>query len=115
MSDNCLFCRIIKGEIPSQKLYEDQYCYAFADIQPQAPGHALIVPRRHAEGLSDLDALSDTEIAACLRASSAVAKALGMEESGYRLVSNCGEHACQSVQHLHFHIMGGRQLTGEMG
>ena len=115
MADNCLFCKIIRGEIPSKKVYEDELCYAFLDIQPQAPGHALIVPRRHAEGLNDLEALTDTELAACLRAARQVAGKLGVEDGGYRLVSNCGEHACQTVPHLHFHVIGGRQLTGEMG
>lgn len=115
MSENCLFCKIVKGEIPSKKIWENEYCYAFADIQPQAPMHALIVPKRHVEGLDDLDGLSDEELAACLRAAQTVAEELGIEKSGYRLISNCGEHACQSVRHLHFHILGGRQMTGQMG
>lgn len=115
MSDGCLFCRIVKGEIPSKKIWEDEHCYAFADIQPQAPAHALIVPRRHAEGLDDLSGLTDGELAACLRGAQEAARALGIEKDGYRLVSNCGENACQSVRHLHFHVLGGRQLTGQMG
>ena len=115
MSENCLFCRIVRGEIPSAKIWENEDCYAFADIQPQAPAHALIVPKRHASGLDGLDALSDRELAACLCAAAAVARELGIDGSGYRLVSNCGENACQSVRHLHFHLLGGRQLTGQMG
>lgn len=115
MSEDCLFCKIIKGDIPSKKIWEDQYCFAFLDIQPQAPGHALIVPRKHVSGLDGLDGLTDTELAACLRAADAVAGVLGIREGGYRLVSNCGGHACQSVPHLHFHVIGGRQLTGQMG
>lgn len=115
MSDNCLFCKIIKGDIPSDKVYEDAQCYAFRDISPQTPKHVLIVPKRHVEGLNDLQGLSDTELAACLRAAAAIAEQEGVGESGYRLLTNCGPHACQSVQHLHFHLMGGRQMSEKMG
>lgn len=111
---DCLFCKIIAGEIPSQKVYEDDHCYAFRDISPQTPVHVLVVPKQHVAGLSDTELLPDTALAACLRAADKVAKAEGLSE-GYRLVSNCGPHACQSIQHLHFHVLGGRQMTGEMG
>lgn len=114
MVDNCLFCKIVRGEIPSKKLWEDEYCYAFADIQPQAPAHGLIIPKDHAAGLNDLADLSDAQLAACLRAAQIVANVLGIDESGYRLISNCGAHACQSVGHLHFHVLGGRQLDAKM-
>ena len=114
MSDNCLFCKIIAGDIPSQKVWDDEHCYAFRDISPQAPVHVLIVPKRHVAGLNDTEAMPDQELAACLHAARQIAKQEGVGESGYRLLSNCGPHACQSVQHLHFHLLGGRQLSDRM-
>ena len=114
MSD-CLFCKIIAGEIPSSKVYEDELCYAFRDINPQAPVHAVLVPKTHVTGLNGLDGLTDEELAHLIRAAQAVAREAGVRESGYRLVSNCGRDACQSVQHLHFHIRGGRQLKDQAG
>ena len=113
MSD-CLFCKIIAGEIPSTKVYEDAHCFAFRDINPQAPTHILILPKQHVTGLDDLTELPDAALAACLRAARIVAEQEGLAE-GYRLVSNCGPHACQSVKHLHFHVLGGQQLAGQMG
>ncbi len=114
MSDNCLFCKIIKGDIPSDKVYEDDHCYAFRDINPQTPVHVLVVPKRHVAGLNDTEAMPDQELAACLHAARQIAQQEGVGESGYRLLSNCGPHACQSVQHLHFHLMGGRQMSENM-
>ncbi|NLA54528.1 MAG: histidine triad nucleotide-binding protein [Clostridiales bacterium] len=113
--DNCLFCKIIKGNIPSQKVYEDEHCYAVRDISPQSPAHVLILPKQHVSGLNSLDSLSDQELAACLRAAQIIAGEEGIADSGYRLVSNCGSDACQSVSHLHFHLMGGRKLSERMG
>lgn len=113
--DNCLFCGIVSGEIPANVVYEDGKCLAFLDIQPQAPHHALLVPKAHVAGLNDLDALPEADLTALLRAVPKVADALGIAETGYRVVSNCGPDACQSVPHLHLHVMGGRQLTGQMG
>lgn len=113
--DNCLFCAIIRGEIPSKFVYEDEDCLAFLDINPQAPHHALLVPRKHVSSMNDFDALDDAGLSALLRAAPKVAEALGIKESGYRLVSNCGPDACQTVPHLHLHILGGKQLTGQMG
>lgn len=114
MSD-CLFCRIIAGEIPASTVYEDAHCLAFMDIAPQSPQHALLIPKLHAAGLNELQKLDDTALAACLRAVPRVAEALGIAQSGYRLVANCGEDARQTVHHLHFHVMGGRELSGQMG
>ena len=111
--DNCLFCRIIKGEIPSTKVYEDDQVYSFLDINPQTPFHALVVPKKHVSSISDLGQLQDSEIAACLRAVAAIA-ASNRLEGGYRVISNCGPDACQSVPHLHFHILGGRQMADRM-
>jgi histidine triad (HIT) family protein len=113
--ENCIFCRIISGDIPSDKVYEDEWCYAFRDIHPQAPAHALIVPKTHVPNLASAAVLTDAELAGCLRAAASVAKLLGIDGSGYRVASNCGSDACQSVSHLHFHIMGGRQLSPDMG
>lgn len=113
--DTCLFCKIIGGEIPSQKVYEDEHCYAFHDIHPQAPVHVLILPKKHVSGLNDLESLSHQELSACLRAAHHIALQEGIAESGWRLLSNCGPDACQSVAHLHFHLLGGRQLSEKMG
>ena len=111
--DNCLFCRIMKGEIPSSKVYENEYVYAFRDINPQAPVHVLVIPRKHISSLSDTDSADDRELAECLRAVRVIADQEKLE-NGYRVVSNCGPDACQSVQHLHFHILGGTQMSEKM-
>lgn len=112
---DCLFCRIAAGGIPSEKLYEDDLVFVFRDIHPQAPVHALIVPKTHVSGLDGLESLPDATLAACLRAAARIAEAEGVAQSGWRLVSNCGTHGCQSVRHLHFHLLGGRQLKETMG
>jgi histidine triad (HIT) family protein len=111
---DCLFCKIIKGDIPSQKIYEDEDTYAFLDIHPQARVHALVVSKHHVPDLGHNAELSDHELAACLRACAAVALQLGLAQGGYRVVNNCGKDACQTVQHLHFHILGGQQLAERM-
>jgi histidine triad (HIT) family protein len=112
--DDCLFCKILNGDIPSEKICEDEFTYAFLDINPQAKRHALVIPKRHVSGLSALDAMPDKEIAACLRACYVVAAQLGIAESGYRVVSNCGPDSCQTVEHLHFHVIGGNPLSERM-
>ena len=111
--DNCLFCKILKGEIPSSKVYENDYVYAFRDINPQAPVHVLVVPKKHLSSLNETDRADDRELAACLRAIRVIAEQEKLEE-GYRVVSNCGSDACQSVPHLHFHILGGRKMGEQM-
>ena len=111
--ENCLFCKIIKGEIPSTKVLENDQVFAFRDINPQAPTHVLVVPKKHVSSVAEIDQLSDAEIAACLMA----VKQIAAEESlsdGFRVVSNCGPDACQSVPHLHFHIIGGRKMGDRM-
>ena len=113
MSD-CLFCSIARGEIPCDKVYEDERFLAFRDIHPQAQAHILIIPKEHISGLNGLDAAPDTLLAGILRAIKTVADSEGIMASGYRLVSNCGTDACQSVPHLHFHILGGQQLSDRM-
>jgi len=111
--ENCLFCKIISGDIPSAKVYEDEHVYAFRDIHPQAPTHILIIPKRHLDSLACVDEASDTELAACLRAIRKIAIQEGLS-NGFRVVSNCGPDACQSVPHLHFHLLGGTQMAEKM-
>lgn len=110
---DCLFCKIILGDIPSAKVYEDDLVYAFKDINPQAPVHVLILPKKHIASLAETQLLTDEELAACLRAAAKIAGQLGLAY-GWRLISNCGKHACQSVRHLHFHLLGGRQMSEKM-
>ena len=113
---DCLFCKIIKGEIPSQKVYEDELTYAFRDINPQTPTHVLVVPKAHVANVAEAAAQLDADaLAACLKTCAKVAEMEGLTEKGFRVVTNCGDHACQTVHHLHFHVMGGRSMTGEMG
>jgi len=111
--ENCLFCKIVSREIPSACVYEDEYTYAFKDINPQAPVHILVVPKKHISSMAEIDQADDHELAACLRTVRLVAKQENLE-NGYRVVSNCGQDACQSVPHLHFHILGGRQMADQM-
>ena len=111
--ENCLFCRIMKGEIPSSKVYEDEKVFAFRDIQPQAPVHILVIPKKHCSGMSEIDQLENDDLAACLRAVSRIAAQENLD-GGYRVISNCGPDACQSVPHLHFHLLGGRKMSDEM-
>ena len=113
MSD-CLFCKIVAGEIPSAKVYEDENTYAFRDIHPMMPTHVLVVPKQHIASVAEADGASDAVLAACLRACAAVARQEGLG-NGFRVVSNCGPDACQSVHHMHFHVLGGGKMTDRMG
>ncbi|MBQ8290328.1 MAG: histidine triad nucleotide-binding protein [Clostridia bacterium] len=110
---DCLFCAIIKGEIPSGKIYEDEYCYCFRDINPQAKVHALVVPKMHIESVDAIDEQSSVIISKIFEAIPKIAKLLSLKD-GYRVVSNIGEDGCQSVKHLHFHILGGERLSDKM-
>ena len=110
---NCLFCKIIAGDIPSAKVYEDETVYAFRDIAPQAPTHILVVPKAHMEDCNAVTAENSAVVAHIFEVIPQIAKAEGLE-NGYRVVSNCGADAGQTVQHLHFHILGGKQLSLEM-
>ena len=109
----CLFCKIIAGNIPSTKVYEDETVYAFRDINPQAPTHVLVVPKNHIEDCNGITAENSTVIAHIFEVIPQIAQAEGLE-NGYRVVSNCGADAGQTVQHLHFHILGGKALALEM-
>ena len=110
---DCLFCRIIKGEIPSNKVYEDDMCYAFYDIAPQAPTHILVIPKLHIASADEVDENNSEYVAHIFEMIPEIAKSAGLI-GGYRIVSNCGDDACQSVKHLHFHIMGGKKLSDNM-
>ncbi len=111
---DCLFCKIVNGEIPSQKVYEDEYVYAFYDIHPQAPVHVVVIPKTHVAACADeINADNSAVIAKLFEAMPKVAKAAGIT-NGYRIVNNCGEDACQSVRHIHFHVLGGKRLAETM-
>ena len=107
MSD-CLFCKIIAGEIPSNKVYEDDLCYAFYDIDPQAPVHFLVIPKEHIQSVSAVNAENEAVVGHIFGVIAKLAKELGLES--YRVVSNIGDQAGQSVLHLHFHVLSGKTL-----
>ncbi len=111
---DCLFCEIIKGNIPSSKVYENEYVYAFRDINPQAPVHILAVPKIHIPSVNGVSADNSIYIAKIFEAIPEIAAAEKLI-GGYRVISNCGPDACQTVNHLHFHILGGTQLGENMG
>ena len=110
---DCLFCKIIKGEIPSKKVFEDEDVYAFHDINPQAPVHILVIPKLHISGMDEINSANSGQVTKIFEKIPEIAKAQGLT-GGFRVVSNCGDDACQSVKHLHFHILGGKQLSEKM-
>ncbi|HZS07010.1 MAG TPA: histidine triad nucleotide-binding protein [Blastocatellia bacterium] len=112
---DCLFCRIVAGEIPSQKIYEDEHAIAFRDVNPQAPTHALLIPRRHVASLNDVTGEDHKLLGHLLCVAPKIAKQEGLADDGYRLVINTGAGAGQSVFHIHLHILGGRPLTWPPG
>ena len=112
MSD-CLFCKIVKGDIPSTKVYEDDQVLAFRDIAPQAPTHVLVIPKNHIGSVAEISGDNSAVVAHIFEVIPQIAKAEGLD-GGYRVVSNCGADAGQTVHHLHFHILGGKQLALEM-
>lgn len=112
---SCLFCKIIAGDIPASKVYEDEDLIAFNDINPQAPAHVLIVPKRHVATLNDLLADDDGMVGAMVRRAAAIAKENGFDSPGYRTVFNCNAQAGQTVFHIHLHLLGGRTLTWPPG
>ena len=111
---DCIFCKIISGDIPSAKVYEDKHCYAFRDINPLAPVHVLVVPKKHVASVDEITAQNSADVAAIFEAIPKIAAAEGLT-NGYRVITNCGEDACQTVKHLHFHVMGGKKLPENMG
>lgn len=112
---DCLFCKIIKGEIPSKKVYEDEYVYAFHDIEPTAPIHILVIPKEHISTLNDVDEKNSAVISKIYEAIAKIAKQEGISEDGYRVVSNCNKMAGQTVFHIHFHLIGGREMGWPAG
>ncbi len=106
---DCLFCKIIKGEIPSTKVYEDENIYAFRDINPEAPCHILVIPKKHISSMDEITPENSVYVAKIFEKIPEIAK-IGGCANGYRVISNCGEDAGQSVHHLHFHVIGGVKL-----
>ena len=111
--DNCLFCKIIAGDIPSKKAYEDDLCLAFYDIDPQAPVHFLVIPKAHIGSVAEVNAGNSAVVAHIFEVIAKLTKEMGIES--YRVVSNIGEQAGQSVRHLHFHVLSGRDMTWPPG
>ena len=110
---DCIFCAIINGDIPSKKVYEDDTVYAFHDINPMAPVHVLVIPKAHIASANEINAENSTVIAHVFEVIPKIAAALGLK-NGYRVVTNVGDDGCQSVKHVHFHILGGKKLSENM-
>lgn len=115
MSDDCLFCKIVAGEIPSKEVFSDDEFYAFQDINPAAPHHVLIVPRKHLPTVAEATADDEGLLGRLLLRGNEVARHLGVTDKGFRCVINCGDHGGQTVYHLHLHILGGRPLSWPPG
>lgn len=113
--ENCLFCKIVKGDIPSTKVYEDEEVYAFRDIEPQAPQHIVIVPKEHIASANEICSENAAVVGAIFAAAAKIAAKEGFAEKGYRIVNNCGKDGGQTVGHLHFHLLAGRNLTWPPG
>lgn len=111
---NCLFCKIIDRNIPSEKVYEDDQVYAFKDIHPKAPVHVLIVPKTHVDSIAELNLENVDMLGPIFLAAKAIAQQQGILERGFRTVFNCNKEGGQAVYHLHLHLLGGRQLGGSM-
>lgn len=109
--EDCIFCKIVKGEIPTEKVYEDEKVLAFKDINPAAPIHVLVIPKEHFENVLDVKQENKEIIADIFQAINKIAKQLGIEYDGFRIINNCGKDAGQEVMHLHFHLLAG----GKMG
>lgn len=112
---DCIFCKIINKEIPSNIIYEDDKVIAFNDVNPQAPVHFLVIPKEHIESLNSINKENSNLISHVYLVIGKLAKKLGIDEEGYRVVNNCGENGGQTVQHIHFHILAGRQLLWPPG
>lgn len=110
----CIFCSILKGEIPSKKVYEDEFVYAFHDIDPKAPIHIIVIPKEHRANILEVATDSDM-MNHIVKAIQVIAKQEGVDAKGFRVVNNCGPDGGQTVEHLHFHLLGARQLTWPPG
>lgn len=113
--EDCIFCKIINGDIPSNKIYEDDKVYAFNDINPEAPIHFLVIPKEHIENANSVNENNADVIAHIFKVINKLVVDLGVAEKGYRIVNNCGEDGGQTVKHLHFHVLGGRNLQWPPG
>lgn len=112
---DCLFCKIVAGEIPSTKVYEDENVYAFLDIEPQAPVHIVLVPKKHIASANELTGEDAKTVGEIFLAAAKIAKEKGFADDGYRIVNNCGKDGGQTVGHLHFHLLAGRYLQWPPG
>lgn len=108
--ENCIFCKIIRGEIPSEKVYEDDMIYAFRDINPQMPTHVLIVPKEHIASANEVTSANAAVVAHIFDRIKDIAAILGVKDAGYRIINNCGKAAGQTVAHLHFHLLAGADM-----
>jgi histidine triad (HIT) family protein len=113
--EDCLFCKIVKGEIPAAKVYEDEKTLCFKDINPEAPVHVLVIPKKHISNINEISKEDEEIIGHIFSIIKKVTKELGISESGYRIVSNCNDDGGQTVPHVHFHILGGKKLNVPMG
>ena len=111
----CIFCQIVAGKVPSETIFQDEAVIAFRDINPQAPIHLVIIPKRHIPSLAHLSEVELPLIGHMVNIANQLAKREGIAEGGYRLVINCGEEGGQAVPHLHLHLLGGRKLSDELG
>ncbi len=112
---DCIFCQIATGQIPSDRLYQDDDIIAFPDVNPKAPTHLLIIPRRHIPSLAYLSEAETALVGQMTRVANQLAREAGLAQRGYRLVINCGPEGGQAVPHLHMHLLGGRQMAGALG
>jgi histidine triad (HIT) family protein len=115
MSDSCIFCRIMRGESPAREVYSDDEIYAFHDVNPVAPTHVLIIPRRHIPKISDIETSEEGLVGRMFLRGNEIAAREGLAPDGYRYVFNCGMAAAQSVYHVHLHLLGGRSFTWPPG
>lgn len=112
---DCIFCRIVKGEIPSKKIYEDEHVLVFHDVNPAAPIHYLAIPKEHICSANDIGQDNSTLMADIFEAIAKTAKETGIAADGYRIANNCGKNGMQTVEHLHFHVLGGRSMQWPPG
>lgn len=112
--EDCIFCKIINNEIPSNKVYEDDEILAFKDVNPQMPIHILVVPKKHIKSILDLSKEDEQLVGKIFSIIKKIAIDLGIEENGFRVISNCGEDAGQTVKHLHFHILAGEKMSDKI-
>ena len=111
---DCIFCKIIAGDIPSNKVYEDEQILAFYDIAPQAPVHVIVIPKQHIQSADEINSFNSPIVAKIFEAIPKIAKLCNLE-NGYRVITNVGSDGCQSVKHMHFHILGGKKLVENLG